>query len=107
MSLDLSLSAARKVQVYSGNITHNLGRMAGEAGIYQYLWRPEEVNVKTASDMIAPLEKGLYSLISDKKRFVTLEPSNGWGSYDSLVEFVGEVLNACRENPDAEVRANR
>lgn len=28
---------------YSGNITHNMGEMAGEAGIYLALWRPGEM----------------------------------------------------------------
>jgi hypothetical protein len=27
--------------VYDGNITHNLGRMADMAGIYYALWRPD------------------------------------------------------------------
>lgn len=30
-------------EVYSANITHNLGRMAAEAGIYEALWRPGEL----------------------------------------------------------------
>ncbi len=29
-------------EVYSANITHNLGEMADKAGIYYALWRPEE-----------------------------------------------------------------
>ena len=30
-------------EVYSANITHNLGGMAREGGIYQACWRPEEI----------------------------------------------------------------
>jgi hypothetical protein len=30
----------KKEEMYSANITHNLGDMASEAGIYEALWRP-------------------------------------------------------------------
>ena len=33
---------------YSANITHNLGKMAEEAGIYKHLWRPEEIGITKA-----------------------------------------------------------
>lgn len=34
--------------LYDANITHNLNRMADEAGIYEHVWRPEEIGVTTA-----------------------------------------------------------
>jgi hypothetical protein len=43
----------RSNEVYSANITHNLGKMADEAGVYEALWRPEEIGVKTAFDLIS------------------------------------------------------
>ena len=52
MSLDVTLTAVRPTEVYSANITHNLGLMAEEAGIYQPLWRPEELGIKTAAGLI-------------------------------------------------------
>lgn len=39
-------------QLYWANITHNLNSMAGAAGIYQHLWRPEEVGVTKARQLI-------------------------------------------------------
>ena len=45
MSLDVWLNAVVKTQVFSANITHNLGKMADEAGIYKALWRPDEVEI--------------------------------------------------------------
>lgn len=90
---------------YSYNVTHNLGRMADEAGVYKCLWRPSENGFEKAKDIIEPLEKGLALLKSDKDRFVKLTPDNGWGSYEWLVEFLEKVLETAKEFPEYSVRA--
>lgn len=107
MSLDIYLEAVRPTEVYWANITHNLGTMAGEAGIYKHLWRPEEIGITKAHQLIEPLRAGLELLRSDRERFEKFNPENGWGSYDGLVRFVEKYLAACEENPDADVRASR
>ena len=89
--------------IYDANITHNLNRMATEAGIYQHLWRPDEIGIKKAKDLIIPLEDGLVLLKSDPERFEAFNPPNGWGDYDGLVRFVRNYLTACRQHPNAEV----
>ena len=89
--------------VYDANITHNLNSMAEEAGIYKHLWRPEEVGIKKACQLIVPLKDGLALLKSDSSRFEELNPSNGWGSYDGLVRFVDDYLQACIKYPQADV----
>lgn len=93
--------------VYSANITHNLGKMADEAGIYQHLWRPEEVGIDTASQMIDPLRIGLATLKADPDKFAPFNPENGWGNYDNLVAFVEGCLKACEDNPAAAVSVCR
>lgn len=103
MSLDVYLEVVRPCRIYSGNVTHNLGKMATEAGIYQHLWRPDELGITKAGQLIKPLQEGLALLKSDPKRFNKLNPENGWGTYDGLVKFVEEYLNACGENPEADV----
>jgi len=107
MSLDVWLTAARPTTVYASNITHNLGRMAEEAGIYQHLWRPEEIGVTTAGELIEPLERGLAALKAEPDRFRAFDAPNGWGRYEHFVPFVAQYLDACRENPDATVNADR
>ena len=104
MSLDIDFVAIRPTNVFEGNITHNLGRMAAEAGLYTYLWRPY---VHVAQDLIKPLEAGLGLLKSNPKRFKAFNPENGWGDYDGLVKFVERYLEACRENPDATIEVSR
>jgi len=103
MSLDFYLTALRRTEVFSGNVTHNLGEMAKAAGIYRCLWRPQENGYQYAEEIIEPLEKGLALLRSDPERFKKFNPPNGWGSYEVLVHFVENCLQACKENPDAEI----
>jgi hypothetical protein len=51
MSLDVSITRTQPTCVYDANITHNLGAMAKAAGIYMHLWRPDEIGIKTASEL--------------------------------------------------------
>lgn len=47
--------------LYSANITHNLGKMAGEAGIYYTLWHPGELlDSATAERIRAAKSAGNY-----------------------------------------------
>lgn len=106
MGLSVYLEELRPTDVFWRNITHNLNTMAEDAGLYQHLWRPEELGITKASELIDPLRAGLELLVSDPKRFRAFNPSNGWGSYEGLVEFVRRYLEACIENPDATIRVS-
>ena len=92
---------------YSANITHNLGAMAREAGIYQHCWRPDEIGITTAGQLIEPLRAGLALMKSDPPRFEKHNAANGWGLYKHFVPWVEKYLAACEENPTAEVRVSR
>jgi hypothetical protein len=107
MSLDVYLTIRKPVAVHNGNITHNLGAMAKESGIYQHLWRPEEIGITTAAQLIEPLRLGLGLLMSDPDRFRKHDATNGWGRYEHLVCFVGDYLAACEAHPDASVTVSR
>jgi hypothetical protein len=140
MSLDVCLSKKRWVsydegktydedneEIYSANITHNLGQMAREAGIYEALWRPhrlrpdydipeqdydaeyefeDSVTIK-AKEIISFLEKGLLDLKSRPEHFKKFDSPNGWGLYVNFVPFVEEYLNACKEYPEAIITTYR
>lgn len=125
MSLDVSLYAAaeshkcecascgnvhdnaRSTEVYSANITHNLNSMADAAGIYKHLWRPEEIGITKASQLIEPLRAGVALLKSDPEKFSQFNAKNGWGLYEHFVPFVEKYLEACESYPDAEVSVSR
>jgi len=107
MSLDVYLEKVQPCEIYWRNITHNLGGMAEAAGIYQHLWRPEEVGIRTAGQLIEPLKMGLARLLAEPETFRKYNAPNGWGKYENLVEFVRDYLTACEANPNALVRVSR
>jgi hypothetical protein len=114
MSLDVDLMITQPVSVYSGNITHNLGAMAGAVvlsngmTLYDVLWRPDEQQgLKFARDIVDLLDEGWNILSSDPEKYEQFDPENGWGSYEGLEKFVYNYRNACWDNPDAELRISR
>lgn len=92
---------------YTANYTHNLGAMAKETGLYMPLWRPEEIGITKAAQLIAPLRKGLAVLRDDPRRFEKMNPANGWGSFRTFVPWVERYLAACEAYPDADVSVSR
>jgi hypothetical protein len=115
MSLDVSLMITQPTEVYTANITHNLGVMAREVKLsdgntlYNILWRPDEcIPPYTKADEISELlDEGLNILLSDPEKFKQFNPENGWGSYDGLVSFVYRYRNATWDNPESTLSISR
>lgn len=106
MSLDVYLKT-EDGYVFDYNVTHNLRKMAQEAKLYEVLWRPDENDFETAEQMVPFLKEGLLELVCNEDHYKTLNPDNGWGSYEGLVKFVSKYLNACSQNPTATVEVSR
>jgi hypothetical protein len=112
MSLDIYLledychECGRGDEVFWQNITHNLTKMADEAGIYKVLWRPSENSILTAKQLIEPLGRAITMMKDNPARFEKHNPANGWGSYQAFVPWLEKLLEACEKNPDARVKAS-
>ena len=89
------------------NITHNLTQMAEEAGIYKWMWRVDELGIKSAQELIVPLQMGLDRLLNDPEKYRQYNPENGWGTYEGLVAVVRDLIEACKKYPEAEVEISR
>lgn len=110
MSLDFYLQYeidGNTIGVFDVNITHNLGTMAQEAGIYYALWQPEEIGVSHAKEIVTLLEAGLRDLLARPDHFRKFDSPNGWGIYDHFLPFVEEVLEGCRKYPNAKISVSR
>lgn len=111
-------------RLFDTSITHNLGYMAGMAGLYEALWRPyrlkegyyedmqdehdfETSQVIYAHELIPYLEKGIERLISEPDYFKGMNPTNGWGSYELLLKTANEYLEACHKYPYSLVSVDR
>lgn len=94
-------------EVFTANITHNLGSMAEKAGLYAILWRPDEMGYTHAKHISEKLAHGLKVLRDDPDIFKKMNPENGWGDYDGLVEFIENYLKACHAYPEARIEVSR
>lgn len=109
MSLDISLMVTKPTEVFEYNITHNLVPMAREAGLYHVMWHPEMIWIEEpiyAYYLIDGLAEGLKRLKADPDRFIKLNPSNGWGSFQNFVVGVECYLAACKATPNALVNTS-
>ena len=103
MSLDFNLYELQSSRVCGENITHNLGKMAKEAGIYDALWHPTENGYTKGKDIIPILQAGLAKLEANPGYFKKFDSPNGWGLYIHFVPFVKRVLEGCVGHPDADI----
>jgi hypothetical protein len=94
-------------EVFSANCTHNLSRMAQEAGIRDAVWAPELNGIERAEHLIDPVKRGIETLEGDPERFKAFNPENGWGTYESLLEFLRSILDAALRWPEASVHVWR
>ena len=117
MGLDITLELTVKTgsvvspeahfEVFESSITHNLTEMAEAAGLYLPLWRPEELGVKSAGDLIPYLVKGIRIMKKNKEGLLKYSPKNNWGSFDDLLDVASTYLTACRQFPRAEIYVDR
>ncbi len=94
-------------ELYWANITHNLNTMASKAGIYYHIWRPEELQIKKASELIDTLKDGIERLKKYPEYFQQFDAKNKWGVYEDFLQWVKEYLKACIIYPDAKIEVFR
>ena len=113
MSLDIWLTektcecCGRGDEVYDANTTHNLTDMADAADIYGVVWRPEENDINSASDLIPHLEQAIARMKKDPEHFKRFNSPNGWGLYKNFLPWLERLLEACNDYPSAKVSVSR
>lgn len=107
MSLDIHLTEVKECEVFWQNITHNLTDMAEAAGIYYHIWRPSEIGITEAGQLVQPLRDAIKLMKSDPERFKQFDAPNGWGTYEHFVPWVEKYLEACEANPKAKIYVSR
>lgn len=96
-----------------GNITHNLGEMAsnipvGDSTLYMACWRPEEIGIKTAGELLPLIIEGLHYMIDHRKELEKYNSPNGWGTYNGFMKFLLNYKQALEDNGrDCEIEASR
>lgn len=113
MSLDITLymdvdtggTEPHRLCLFDGNITHNLGKMAREAGIHQTVWYANEY--ECAGLLIDPLREGLTKMVANPEYYQKFDSSNGWGTYDDFVPWLQSLYDACVANPKAMIHVSK
>ena len=100
-------SKIERETLYNSSITHNLNKMAGEAGIYEACWQPEEIGATKAKDIIGKLALAVDLMKKYPERFKKFDSPNGYGKYEHFLPWVESYLKACEENPNATIEVSR
>jgi hypothetical protein len=93
-----------KEQLYRDSITHNHWKMVDNASLYRAIWRPEELQITKAAQLIPILEQGLKHIEEHQDELCKLGTAN---DHTEVWSFVRAYLKACREHPDADIRVSR
>ena len=98
MSLDISITAKREVEIFESNITYNLAPM-------YYKCIDEEKGLKKLDNMsckeaLPIINNAITDLLNNADEYRKLNPENGWGSYEGLLTALQEMRNCCENNPD-------
>ena len=99
MKIDTGGNELHKVELFDANITHNLGKMADAAGLYEALWCPLENGNSFAGDILPALVEGYRELNDNPVKYKQLDSDNGWGVYDNFLPWVGRYMAACDKHP--------
>ena len=98
MSVSVNIVAKRKVSIFDTNITYNL------APIY-YKAIDEELGFKklkgmTCKKALPIINNAIKNMLDNKEEYLKLNPENGWGSYDGLLEEFKKMKECCENNSD-------
>ena len=100
MSLDFSVYAPIITDVASANYTHNVTRMWKEAGVYDALYMSDGKQVK---DIIDELNSGLSNMYANPEKYIAMNPTNGWGSYESALDWLKQLISNIESYPDGTI----
>lgn len=104
MSIDFSLMETQPTEIFSRNATHNLNKMWKKAGIYDEVYNSEG---KEAYKVVKALKVGLQKMVENPEEYQELAPSNGWGTYEGALSFLNDIIEACENNPNAEISISK
>jgi hypothetical protein len=118
MSLDIYLlkrnvvaesaeSIAPDEVLYEANITHNLGKMATELGIYQVLWRMEETDVLQAKDLYPYIRKAIIEMVTYPEYYKKFDSDNGWGTFKDFLPWLSRLIVALDQYPESYLATSR
>lgn len=97
MSLDICLKCEHCNQsTESLNCTHNVSTMVRDA-CPSLGWL--ELDGISGEQSLPSLTEAYIKLKKDPKKYTAMNPNNGWGSYEGLLEFLKNAIYLALDNP--------
>lgn len=95
--LSTTTADGEPVSRYDGFVTRNLSPMLrNEADLVDGI---KTIDDLTGQDAMPLCEFALLRVLRDPLGYREMEPDNGFGTYDGLVEMLCKVIQACALNP--------
>lgn len=82
-------------ELFWRNHTSNTAQMWKQAGVDL-----RDFDGKPASELILPLSQAIITMERDEPHYRSMDAKNGWGNFDTTVDFLEAVLRACMTFPD-------
>lgn len=104
MSWDIKLKAKREIILFETNITYNLSDM-------YYKCIDKERGLKkldglSSKKALPIIKKAIKDMENNKEEYEKLNPSNGWGSYDGLLNRLKQLKEYCETVPDGYIEVD-
>ena len=80
------------------NYTHNCNPMLRDVGIEM-----EDLIGRNAGEVGGIYKQGLEKLKANPEKYISMNPPNGWGSYETLLPVLEEVIKLCERAPKGTV----
>lgn len=103
MGYSISLTEKQYVDVEVadiGNYTYNVSKMYREAMNGNSL---SDFDGMKAGEAIELLRIGYADMVKNPEKYKLMNPENGWGNYEGAKKYLGRLLTACCDNPDATI----
>lgn len=81
--------------------TYNVSPMLRGAGLEMPEWTQEWIEKADSKTIASRLGDTIATLEADPGKFKAMNPSNGWGSYDGLLETLKDIHRVALEYPSA------
>lgn len=88
--------------VFDRNMTSNVAPMWREAGADL-----ANMDGKPATECTGALTAAIDAMRADPDKYRAMNPPNGWGSYESCLDYLTSIRDACVEHPACTLRVSR
>jgi len=89
----------KEVEIHEGwNYTHNCNGMLRTAGFEEW---PYDVKSMRGTTFAEKLSKTVEQMEKEPGEYRKMDPKNGWGSYDTLLPILKDMLEVARQYPSA------